>query len=88
MSPNEVVTSMSKSHYFRTRFGRQHVSEFETLLKSARQHYYRIFPGIWDKLSWKKSVLVRSEMLGLFFNTLTAEYQYSCRAMQNITQQI
>ena len=30
-----------------------------------------------DKLSWKKSALVRSKILGLFVNTLTAEYTYS-----------
>ena len=43
------------------------------MLKSARHYYYPIFPWIWDKLSWKKSALVRSKILGLFINTLTAE---------------
>ena len=28
-------------------------------------------------MSWKKSALVRSKILGLFVNTLTAEYTYS-----------
>ena len=79
---------MSKRSYFRTRFGKQRVSGFETLLKSARQHYYRMLPRIWDKLSWKISVLVRSEMLGLFVNTLTAEYMHSSRNMQNLPQQL
>ena len=62
--------------YFRTRFGKQRVSVFETLLKAAPHHYYRMFPWIWDNLSRKKSFLVRSEILGLFINTLTAEYKY------------
>ena len=44
--PQEVVTWMSKKPYFRTRFGKQRVSGFETLLKSARHNYYRIFPSI------------------------------------------
>ena len=79
LTPQEVVTSMYKSRYFRTLFGRKSVSEFETLLKSARHRYYRMFPWVWDKYSWKKSVLVRREILGLFVNTLTAEYQYSRR---------
>ena len=43
---------------------------------------------IWDKLSWKKSALVRSKILGLFVNTLTAEYTYSRRNMQTCTQQV
>ena len=41
-----------------------------------------------DKLSWKKSALVRSKILGLFVNTLTAEYTYSGRNMQTLTQQV
>ena len=41
-----------------------------------------------DKLSWKKSALVRSKILGLFVNTLTAEYMYSRRNMQTFTQQV
>ena len=39
-------------------------------------------------MSWKKSALVRSKILGLFVNTLTAEYTYSRRHMQTFTQQV
>ena len=39
-------------------------------------------------MSWKKSVLVRSKILGLFVNTFTAEYTYSGRNMQTLTQQV
>ena len=46
------------------------------------------FPWIWDKLSWKKSALVRSKILGLFVNTLTAAYTYAGRNMQTLTQQV
>ena len=84
--PKEMVTNMSKTPYFRTRFGKQRVTGFELLLKSSRHHYYSMFPWIWEKLCWKKSVLVRSEILGLFVNTLTVEYMYSRRNMQNFTQ--
>ena len=58
------------------------------MLKSARHYYYPIFPWIWDKLSWKKSALVRSKILGLFVNTFTAESTYSRRNMQTLTQQV
>ena len=37
---------------------------------------------------WKKSALVRSKILGLFVNTSTAEYTYSRRNMQSLTQQV
>ena len=39
-------------------------------------------------MSWKKSALVGSKILGLFVNTLTAEYTYSGRNMQTLTQQV
>ena len=39
-------------------------------------------------MSWKKSALVRSKLLGLFVNTLTAEFMYSGRNMQIFTQQV
>ena len=58
------------------------------MLKSSRHYYYPIFPWIWDKLSWKKSALVRSKLLGLFVNTLTAEYIYSRRNMQTFRQEV
>ena len=34
------------------------------------------------------SALVRSKILGMFVNTLTAEYTYSRRNMQTLTQQV
>ena len=39
-------------------------------------------------MSWKKSALVRSKILGLFVNTFTAEYTYSRRNMQTLKQQV
>ena len=39
-------------------------------------------------MSWKKSALVRSKILGLFVNKLTAKYTYSRRNMQTLTQKV
>ena len=79
---------MPEKPYFRTAFGNQPVNGYQTLLKSARHYYYPIFQWIWDKLSWKKSALVRSKILGLFVNTLTAECTYSRCNMQTFKQQV
>ena len=79
---------MPEKPYFRTAFGNQPVNGYQTLLKSARHYYYPIFPWNLDKLSWKKSALVRSKTLGLFVNTLTVEYKYSRRNMQTFAQQV
>ena len=39
-------------------------------------------------MSWKKSAIIGSEILTLFFNTLTTDYKYSRRNMLNFTQQL
>ena len=39
-------------------------------------------------MSWKKSALVRSEILTLFVNTLTADNKYSRCNMHNFAQQV
>ena len=39
-------------------------------------------------MSWTKSAFVRSEILTLFFNTLTTDDMYSRRNMPNFTQQL
>ena len=40
------------------------------------------------KLSWEQLLLVRSEILGMFHNTLADHDKYSRRDMENILQQI
>ena len=79
---------MTEKPYYKTAFDNQPVDEYQTLIKSVRHYYYPIFPWIFDILSWKKCALVRSKILGLFVNTLTAEYKYSRRNMQTFAQQV
>ena len=55
--------------------------------KLARHHYFRIFLRIRDKLSWKMSALVTSQIFRLFVNTLTPGDKYSLRNMQIFWQQ-
>ena len=79
---------MSKRSCFGTSFGNQRVTGWQTVLKPERHHYYRYFTWIRHNLSWKKPVLVWSEILRLFVNTLTADGKYSCRNMQNFPQEL
>ena len=83
-----MFTEASKRSSFSTRFGNQHVNGFETLPKLPAHYYFSTFPRIWDKLSWKKSALVVSEIFRLFVNTLTPDDKYSCRNMQIFWQQL
>ena len=86
--PKEVATETSRRSYFRTPFGNQRVSGFQTPLKVARHHYYPFSPWISGKLGWKKTALLWSKILRLFVNTLNADAKYSCRNTQNFLQQL
>ena len=83
----DVASETSRRCFFRTPFGNPRVNGFQTPLKVARHHYYIFFPWISGQLSWKKTALLWSEILGLFANTLTPDDKYSCRNMQNFLQQ-
>ena len=83
-----MFTLASKRSSFRTPFVNQRVNVFEALPKLAPHHYFSIFPGIRDKLSWKKSALVISEIFRLFVNTLAPDDKYSRRNMQIFWQQL
>ena len=83
----EVITETSKRSCFRTPFANERVNGFQTLLKSARPHYYSLLSSIRGKLSDKKSPSVWCEILRLFVNALTADDKYSGSNMQNLRQQ-
>ena len=79
---------MSKRSCFRTPFANGRVNGFQTLLKSARHHYYPLFSLVRGKLSWKKLPSVWYEILRLFVNALSADDNYSDSNMENFPQQI
>ena len=68
---------MSKRSSFMQRLGRKHFSGSQTLLRSAQNQIHTTLPLIFDRRNRKRLVLVRSELLGQFVNTLTADYKYS-----------
>ena len=78
---------MSKKSCFGTPFANERVNGSQTLLNSARHHYYPLFSSIRGKLSWKKSPSVWYEILRLFVNALTVDDKYSDSNMQNLRQQ-
>ena len=69
------------------RFGRQHVTGSKTLLRSAWNQFQTNLPLSCERRSRKRLVLVRSEFLGQFVNTLTADYKYSRKNRGNLWQQ-
>ena len=71
---------------YRTPFDSQYIKGSQTLLKSARQHFYYIVSSVWDKLSWKMPLLVLLDMSGLSVNILTADDKYSVLNRENLPQ--
>ena len=88
MTPTNVVTSMPVSSCFRTLFASKRFHGCETLLEPALKHFHPNFALILDKLSWRKSPLLRSKILGLFGNTLTAEYMFSPHRWEKLRQKV
>ena len=82
-----MSTYTSESSCFRRPFANERVNGFQTLLKSARHHYYPLFSSIRGKLIWKKSPSVWYEILRQFVNPLTADDKYYGSNMQNFPQQ-
>ena len=74
---NVCLLKCLKGPCFRAPCGSHFVNRCEKRQKSARKHFYLILLSLWDKLNCKTSLLVRSEILGLFVKTLTAGYMYS-----------
>ena len=68
---------MPKKPFVRKLIHSQHVKGSERLLKSAVQYFCHIFWSLRKEISSKNSVLVVSEILGLFLNILTPDKKYS-----------
>ena len=76
---------MPKKSRFRGPFDKQHGKRAQALLKSASQHLYHIHRSLPRKLSWKKSLLLTCQILGLLVNTLAADERYPVLNRDNLT---
>ena len=83
----DSATYTFKRSCFRTPFANERVNGFQTVMKSARHHYYPLFLSIRGKLSCKKSPSVWYEILRLFVKALTADDKHSFSNMQILPQQ-
>ena len=69
-------------------FGSERVNDAQKPLKSGKNCFYPTFSSPWVKLSSKKLFLIRSEILGLLENALTANYQYFRSNRENLSFQV
>ena len=76
---------MSKKSRFRGPFDKQHGKRAQALLKSTLQHLDDIHRSLPRKLSWKKSLLLTCQILGLLVNTLATDEKYPVLNRDNLT---
>ena len=76
---------MSKKSCFSGPFDKQHGKHAKTLFKSGSYHPYHIHGSLPSKLSWKKSLLLTCQILGLLYNTLVADEKYLALNRDNLT---
>ena len=79
---------MNVSTCFRTPFPSKCVHGSQTLLEPGLQRFYPKIPLIQDKVIWKICRLVRSEILGLFGNTFTADRMYCCHRWEKLQRRV
>ena len=68
-----VVRKMSKEPRFRRPFDKQHGKRAEALWKSTSQHLYYNHWSLPTQYTWKKSLLLTCQILGLLVNTLASD---------------
>ena len=79
-----VVNQISKKSPFLGPFGEQHINGAQTHLKSELHHLYQIYWSLWRELTWKKSILVKRNVLRMFVNMLTVDDNYSLLNRDNL----
>ena len=80
-----VVREISKKSRCSGSFDKQHGKREQALLKSASQHLYHIHQSLPRKLSWKRSLCLTWEILGLVVKTLAADEKYLVLHNDNLT---
>ena len=68
--------------YSRSNSENSRKQQSQKLRKSAEKYFYTTFSSFWA--NQVKPFLVRSEILGLLVNTLTAKYEYSQSNSENL----
>ena len=77
---------MSKKSRFRESFDKQHGKRAPALLKSASLDLYDISWSVLSQLSWKTSLLLTYQILGLLVNTLAADEKYPVLITDKLTR--
>ena len=59
-----LVTPLTIQRRLKTSFDSQHVTRFQTLVKSLWEHFCHIFSSLWGKIIWKTSPRLKFGIIG------------------------
>ena len=76
---------MSKKSSFRQPIDEQHGKRAQALSNSALHHLYQIHRSLPSQFSWRNSVLLTCQILGLLLNTFAADEKYTVLNRDNLT---
>ena len=76
----DVVRPISKKRRFRTSFDIQHVKTSQTLVKSARKHFYHIFSSLWREINWEINLLLFLPFLESIANSKHFRKKVDCHS--------
>ena len=79
---------MPKKSCFRRPFDKEGDKRAQALIKSASQNLYHIHWSLPSLYSWKRSLLLTCQILGLLLNTLLADRVYLVLHRNNLTVEI
>ena len=80
----DLVRPLTKKRRVRTSFDSQHVRVSQTLVKSSWEHFYHLFPSLWEEMTWKISPRLKFEIIRVFVNTWSADYNYPVPDSENL----
>ena len=72
----DFVKKLPRKCRFRISFDNENGTWWQTLLKSAWEHFYHIFGSLWIEMTSKISPLLNLKILEVFVNTLTDDENY------------
>ena len=78
-----LVMPLTIQPRLKTSFESEHVKRFQILVKSSWEHFYHIFSSMWGEMILKIYPWMKFEIIGLFFNTWTADYKYPVTDCEN-----
>ena len=79
-----MVRQLTKITPVRTSIDSQHVKSSKRFVKSSCEHFYQLFPSLWEQIICNISPWLKFEIIGVFVNIWSADYKYPVPVCENL----